>query len=150
MNPSDAANILVDVPNAQAPAAGITTGGRPRPEHLEQARAVGVRTVINLCPHAEPCDYDEPALVAALGMRYLNIPIAGAADLTPDNARQLDAALREAASPTLVHCASGNRVGALFAVRAKLQGADVEAALAAGRAAGLKAMEPAVRKILGG
>ncbi|MBL6752107.1 MAG: hypothetical protein ISP90_16420 [Nevskia sp.] len=148
-NPA-AATVLVDVPNAQAPAAGLTTGGRPRPEHLRQAQAAGVKTVINLCPHSEPCDYDEPGLVASLGMRYVNIPVAGAVDLTADNARRLDAALSQAAgAPALVHCASGNRVGALFAVRAKLlHGAGIEEALAAGRAAGLKAMEPAVRGIL--
>lgn len=152
MNQANPANALLDIPNATTPAPNLVTAGRPRPEHLQRARDAGFGTVVNLCPHAEPVDYDEPALVAALGLRYVNIPVANAADLTEDNARRLDAALREAAdAPTLVHCASSNRVGALFALREKyLHGADVETALAAGRAAGLKAMEPVVRKLLEG
>jgi uncharacterized protein (TIGR01244 family) len=144
-------NIWIDIPNACTPADGLCTGGRPSQDHLQQAQARGVRTVVNLCPHSEPCGYDEPALVHSLGMHYVNIPIAGPADLTTENAQRLASALAEAGPghPVLVHCASGNRVGALFAVKARrIDGLGVEEALAVGRSAGLKAMEPAVRQLL--
>ena len=45
---------------------------------------------------------------------------------------------------------SGNRVGALFALKAQyVDGKSTEDALSEGRAHGLKAMEPAVRQLLG-
>ncbi|WP_051749258.1 beta-lactamase hydrolase domain-containing protein [Nevskia soli] len=144
--------IWIDVPNACTPAEGLCTGGRPRPEHLEQARQRGVKMIVNLCPPSEPSDYDEAAVVRSLGMVYVNIPVAGPADLTPANARKLATALSDAeAGPVLVHCASGNRVGALFALKAHfVDGLPIEEAVNAGRAAGLKILEPAVRNILAG
>ncbi|MNN82154.1 hypothetical protein D3C81_1990580 [compost metagenome] len=45
----------------------------------------------------------------------------------------------------LLHCASGNRVGALLALLAHERGLDEEAAIAEGRAAGLGSLEPTVR-----
>lgn len=142
---------LLDVPNACAPQDGICTGGRPRPEHLRQAKERGVRRVVNLCPPDEACDYDEAAVVAALGLDYVNIPVAGPADLTPENARKLAQAIRDASAtrPVFVHCASGNRVGGLFALKARyVDGLDAERALAVGRSAGLTKLEPEVRKLL--
>lgn len=86
-----------------------------------------------------------------LGLEYINIPVAGAADLSEDNARNLAFALENIEGVALVHCASSNRVGALFAVKAaRLDEMSVDAALEIGRAAGLRAMEPAVRQLLGG
>ena len=144
--------LFLDVPNACSPSDGICTGGHPQPEHLRDAAQRGVRYVINLCPAAENPGYDEAALVQSLGMHYVNIPVAGPPDITEAKARQLAAALTEAGeAPVLVHCASGNRVGALFALKAHyLDGADIDQALAAGRAAGLKTLEPAVRARLMG
>jgi uncharacterized protein (TIGR01244 family) len=146
-----AATPWIDIPNACSPLPGVCSGGRPRPEHLREAKAQGVRTVINLCPPAEAGDYDEPALVAELGMEYVNIPVSGAADLTVAKARQLADALADAgpAHPVLLHCQSGNRIGALMAVKARfVDGLPPEAALAAGRAAGLKGLEPAVVQLI--
>jgi len=48
----------------------------------------------------------------------------------------------------LVHCGSGNRVGALLALRASLDGADDEKALALGREGGLSSLEGVVRERL--
>jgi uncharacterized protein (TIGR01244 family) len=143
--------LWIDLPNACTPEDGLCTGGRPRPEHLQQAQARGVKTVINLCPPSEPCDYDEAALVRSLGMDYVNIPVAGPPDLTEANARRLGQALGANDGPVLLHCASGNRVGALIALKAHfVDGLGAEEAIAAGRAAGLKVLEPAVRNILTG
>lgn len=144
-------DLRLDIPNCCTPANGLCTGGRPRPEHLQAARDQGIRTVIDLCPPAEAADYDEPALVAALGMRYVNIAVAGPADLTPANARKLAAALQEAGpdQPVLLHCQSGNRVGALLALKARcVDGLSPAEALAAGRAAGLRALEAVVVQLI--
>lgn len=145
------ADLLLDVPNCCNPAEGLCTGGRPQPEDLMQAKEKGVRKVINLCPPAESLGYDEAALVKQLGMEYVNIPVAGPADLTPENARALaDAVADTCCGPIFVHCASGNRVGALFALKAvHVDGKSVDEALAYGREHGLKALEPMVRQLLG-
>jgi uncharacterized protein (TIGR01244 family) len=142
--------LLLEIPNCCTPSDTLCTGGFPPPEQLREAQRRGIRTVINLRPHAEHSEFDEAAFVASLGMTYVNIPVAGPADLTKANAQRLAEALKTACDmPTLVHCASGNRVGALFAVKARfLDGQGIEEALAIGRSTGLKAMEPAVRQIL--
>lgn len=143
--------LLPELPNAGQPFDAVATAGRPSAEQFALAQQRGITRVINLCPHSEPCGYDEPALMAQLDLDYVNIPVAGAADLNDANAKRLADALDTASGPVLVHCASSNRVGALFAVKAaKLDGKPVEEALAIGRSAGLKAMEPAVRQLLGG
>ena len=147
-------HVWIDVPNARFPFEGVCTGGRPRPEDLRQARNSGVKTVISLCAPSECDNYDEGALVTALGMQYLNIPVASPADLTLDKAKALAEALREARDspvdgPVLVHCASGNRVGALFAIKACLiDGLTTEQSIAVGRAAGLTTLESEVRCVL--
>jgi uncharacterized protein (TIGR01244 family) len=144
--------VWLDIPNACTPGNGLCTGGRPRPEHLHDAAKKGVRTVINLCPPSEALDYDEAALVAELGMHYVNIPVAGPADLTVRNADLLAAAMAEAGADhqVLLHCASGNRAGALLALKAYcVDQLPPAQALELGRRAGLTALEPAVRQILG-
>ena len=49
---------------------------------------------------------------------------------------------------TLVHCASGNRVGALIALQHGLESGDVDAAIAEGKRWGLTRLEPVVRNAL--
>ena len=84
------------------------------------------------------------------GIGYTNLPIRGAGDLTRANVVRFDQLLREAGTQeTLVHCASGNRVGAMIALRAAwIDGKSSEAALAEGRRWGMKSLEPAVRERL--
>ena len=145
-------NKLTDVqfPFAGSPAPDLITGGQPTADDFKAMAAAGLKHVINLRPATEDAGFDEAALVSQLGMHYTLIPVAGAGDLTEDNARKLDAAMSATAGqPTLVHCASSNRVGGLLAVRAaRVQGKSNEDALAFGRAGGLTKMEPQVAQIL--
>lgn len=139
------------LPAACKPIEGVIACGLPSEDELREAHGGGLRTVVNLCPVREQ-KFDEGALVASLGMRYEHIPIAGAPDLTRENALRLARILSDPASrPVAVHCASGNRVGALFALKAFFaDGCDPAAAIAAGRAAGLNALEPAVTAVIHG
>src|SRR5690606_39211066 len=110
-------------------------------------RAAGIRRVINLAPASETPGFDEAAAVRAVGMRYDALPIAGAGDLDREAVLDFDQLLQAAGGPTLVHCGSGNRVGALVALRAAwLQGADEEAAVEEGRRWGLGGLEGEVRQ----
>src|SRR3546814_1034559 len=68
-------------------------------------------------------------------------------DLTRENVLAFDALLRDAERPVLVHCASGNRVGAMAALRAAwVEGRSAEEAIAMGRDWGLKGLEEEVRR----
>jgi len=87
-------------------------------------------------------------VVESLGMDYINLPI-GRDGITFANAKALQSLIKGYDQPVLVHCGSANRVGALFALSEYAESKDAEAALEAGRAAGLTGMEPIVRKVLG-
>lgn len=129
-----------------APAPGIYTAGRLKPTDIAGLKAAGVRSVIDLSLDDETPDFDEAAAVQAAGLRYANLPVHGADGLTRDRVVAFDRLLRDAKAPVLVHCASGNRVGAMAALRAAwLQGAGVDAAIDEGRRWGLKGLEPEVR-----
>ena len=124
---------------------GLYVGGQPDEAQLRTLASQGVTTVIDLRGADEDRGFAEATLVQQLGLRYVSLPIAGADGITPANAQTLQQALDASQGPVLLHCASGNRVGALAALMAHARGADDETALAEARAAGLKSLEPAVR-----
>ena len=139
----------IAIPNAQCPQPGILTGGQPDELQLQEAREQGYTLVINTRGHGEPGTEVEPQIVAALGLEYLHIPMSGPGDVTLEKAREMATALESTSGSVMVHCASGNRVGALFALKAfHLDGKNIEEALEVGRGAGLTRMEPMVRAIL--
>jgi uncharacterized protein (TIGR01244 family) len=138
--------------NVRHPSAQLVTGGQPSLQQLEAARSAGVKHVINLRPASEDAGFDEESVLAGMGVQSCRIPVAGAAGLTRAAVEALDAALlATGGEPTMIHCASGNRVGALMALRAVwLQGKSLDEAMDIGRAHGLTAMEPQVLAILRG
>src|SRR5690606_37364454 len=109
---------VAGIDGALAPAPGVIVTGRLEANDIDTLRGAGIRHVIDLTLDAETPDFDEATTVRAAGMRYANLPVRAAADLTLENARALDALLAKADRPLVVHCASGNRVGALVALRA--------------------------------
>jgi uncharacterized protein (TIGR01244 family) len=138
------------LPEERSPAPNLLTGGQPTPAQLQAAKAAGYATVINLRAPGEPGSWDEADTVTTLGMRYVAIPVAGADGLTRANAQLLADAIAQSRGPVVVHCASGNRVGALLAIKAALlDGVDPEAAFALGKAAGMTSLESSVRQLLG-
>lgn len=122
--------------------------GQPDDELLTIAKDAGVVAVIDLRGRDEQRGIDEQAAVEALGMRYVALPVADESDVTYGNAETLRRALREFDGPVLLHCASGNRVGALFALQARQSGAGVDEALAIGERAGLTRYRNVVRERL--
>lgn len=131
-----------------SPVDGITAAGQPDKAALEVFADSGYATVIDMRGSDEDRGFDEAALVESLGMHYVAFPIASEDDVSFNSARKLDELLQSSPGPVLVHCASGNRVGALLALRASLQGADDAEALAFGREGGLTRLEPLVRERL--
>jgi len=136
----------VELLNAVEPEPGILVGGQPTMETLAHAASAGYKTVVTLRPEGE-IDWDEKAAVEELGMRFVSLPISGAAELDRTNAESLAELLADSElRPMMVHCGSGNRVGGLFAAKAFfLDGLNLEESLAVGRGAGMTRMEAAVR-----
>lgn len=140
----------IEVPpltDAVIPASGVVSAGRLRPDDIFRLQQAGIRHVIDLTLDEETPDFDEAQVVRSAGIGYSNLPLRGAADLTPENAVAFDELMRNAERPVLVHCASGNRVGAIAALRAAwIDGKSEEEAVAVGRAWGLKSLEARVRE----
>ena len=81
-----------------------------------------------------------------LGLSFVAIPIPDASALTQENAERLARAMdAPQAKPMLLHCASGNRAGALLALRAfYVDHASASDALALGERAGMTSLRSAV------
>jgi uncharacterized protein (TIGR01244 family) len=137
-----------DIPNRAEPIEGITTAGQPSAKALSELADQGYTTVIDLRGKEEDRGFDEAATVEGLGMKYIQLPISGADDISYDNANALDQILQDLHGPALLHCSSSNRVGALLTLRAKLHGEDDDSALALGEEAGLTRLKPAVEEVL--
>ena len=130
------------------PVDGITSAGQPDAQALQVFAESGYAAVIDLRGGNENRGYDEAAKVAELGMEYVSMPVVGRDGISFENARKLDELLAGYDAPVLVHCGSGNRVGALLALRESLAGADDATALAVGRSAGLTRLEAIVKERL--
>jgi len=118
---------------------GVFLASQPSPSDFEQAQKGGVRSVINLRHASENTEFDEPAVVAELGLNYYNLPWNGPDELTDkifDDSREL---LKTVERPILLHCSSANRVGAVWIpYRVLDQGADMETAVEEAKVIGLK------------
>ncbi len=152
---SSAAGIPESVEPGQIPAykllrPDLAAAGQPSAEALGRLGAMGFRTVVSLRTTPEG-PADEQTIVESQGLRYVQVPI------TPETFALADAdAVQKVlddpeAGPVLLHCASSNRVGGVWAVLQARRGRPIEQAEAAGRAAGLhsEAMVAAVRRVLG-
>ena len=134
--------------NFNTPIENLITGGQPSLTNLSELKDAGVTKVINLRGPNEEVSFNEQAEAEALGLEYISLPISGAADVTSENARKLNELL-EGNGKVFLHCASGNRVGALLAIRAhEIEGKSVDASLQFGRAAGLGSLEKRVKSVL--
>lgn len=137
------------IPNYRLLQPGLATAGQPSPEALAKLKDMGFRTVVNLRTEQEGAA-DEREVVEGQGLRYVSVPVTHDS-LSRADALAVEKVVRDPSSgPVLLHCASSNRVGAVWALVQAHEGKGVEEALAAGREAGLRspALEEAVRRIL--
>jgi uncharacterized protein (TIGR01244 family) len=101
----------------------VACGGATETSALEGLKADGVKTVINLRQATEKgANIDENrARAEALGLKYIHIPFNGAAPET----KTFDAFLASVADtsnqPVYIHCASAQRVGAVWLAKRVLQ-----------------------------
>ena len=133
---------VAGVANACQALPNLVSGGQPSTSHLESLKAAGNDIVLDLRDPMEPRPLNEPDAVRALGMEYVNVPVASASlnDATMD---RILAVLRGARGKNVfVHCGSGNRVGAAlipyFMIDEKM---EEEAAVAQAMRVGLRSAE---------
>ncbi|SUD90930.1 beta-lactamase hydrolase domain-containing protein [Psychrobacter phenylpyruvicus] len=132
--------------NAKFPDANTVVTGKLSPEKITKIAEAGIEHIINLQPESE-LSFDEKSAVEAAGIHYTHLPIAGADDLKQINLLEFDKALRaHHGKKTLLHCGSGNRVGACIALRAGwLRGRKMDTAMQRGKEHGLGSLEEEVR-----
>ena len=138
------------VPNYRVVEPGLAAAGQPTADALARLKKLGFKTVINLRPDSEaPIVAEERRIVEAQGLRYVSVPVTpgtfSAADVAAVRAVLGDAA----AAPVLLHCASANRVGAVWGVIARQRGQSLAEAEAEAKRVGLTsaAMIEAFRKV---
>ena len=114
----------------------LATAGQPSEAQLAAVAAAGFEVVINLALHDDPrySLRDEASSVAALGMKYIHIPVQFSAP-TLDNLAAFVAAMDYANDrKVFVHCAQNKRVPVFIALyRITRQGWPESTALAAMR-----------------
>jgi uncharacterized protein (TIGR01244 family) len=137
------------IPNYQVIRPGLAFGGQPSPETLKRLGDMGFRTVVNLRTEQEGA-VEEGHVVWALGLDYVWVPVT-AGTFSLEDVKAVERVLDEpGAGPVLLHCASSNRVAAVWAVIQARDGRTLEEAESASRAAGLHSpsMWEAVLRVL--
>ncbi len=125
------------------------TGGQPDTDDLKNFAKAGGKFVINLRGKNELTDFNEQRIVESEGMQYISIPVADMSDVNLDNLITFNKAISGSNELTLVHCASGNRVGAFFALNAfKYEDKTPEEALQIGKKTGLTRLEARVKSLI--
>lgn len=104
-------------------------------------RERGIRNVISLRGEGE-LDWDEANLLKESGIEFQSIPIGSPDALTDDVFDQVRTELGNQDEPALLHCASANRVGAVWlAYRVLDQNVDYDTAVAEAEEVGLRSPE---------
>jgi uncharacterized protein (TIGR01244 family) len=117
---------------------GLATAGKLSTEGLARLKSFGFKTVINLRTEQEGAK-DEESAVKGLGLRYEWTPVTPES-LSLEDVKKVEQVLADAgAAPVLLHCASANRVGAIWALMQVRRGKTLAEAEAEGRQIGLSA-----------
>jgi uncharacterized protein (TIGR01244 family) len=116
----------------------IATAGQPSDAALEDIKKAGFKTIISLRTQEEGSLEEKPK-VEALGLEYVNIPI-GHEPISTADVSLFEKILGDSKNhPVFIHCASSNRVGAMWYIHEVLkEGKDEATALADARKAGMK------------
>ena len=120
--------------------ATIACGGATTPAAMHALKADGFISIINLRTADEPGANVDGEASAALkaGVRYFHLPFKAAAPDTAVVERFLAVVAEPANQPVFIHCATANRVAALWLIkRVRLDGWTVDKALTEAEAIGL-------------
>src|SRR5688572_31483413 len=73
--PAPAQTDLATIRNFLKVTPEFCTGGQPRPEHFEELKKDGVKTVLNLRQPGEHRAAEEQEAAQKAGLKYINIPV---------------------------------------------------------------------------
>lgn len=139
---------IADAERYRALSEDLITAAQPTQADLVSLKKAGVTKIINLRKPSEEISYNEELEAKKLGLEYVSFPISGEAEITLENAQKLHKMLK-GEDKVFLHCATGNRVGALLAIRAhELEGKSMDESLKIGHEAGLSSLETRVRSVL--
>ena len=113
--------------------------GQPKPGDLAGLKTHGIVRIVTLRQDGE-IDWDQATAVKAQGLEFVQVPFRAPHTLTDEVFDRVRGLLRETAkTPTLLHCGSANRVGAVWlAFRVLDQRVPLATALVEARKIGLK------------
>ena len=142
-----------EINNFRAPQYEVLSTGQPSADHLRVMANSGVRHIISLRPQAEDTGFNEQAVVESLGMTFARIPVSVAeGGINAENAQSLQSLLDQySGEGVAVHCATGNRVGALISVAEFADGSNIDSAISEGARWGMPSerLQGIVRESLG-
>ena len=113
--------------------------GQPTENGLRELKKRGVTTIVNLRtpPEMARIGFDEPKLIAELGMKYVYLPVRGDSTMpySPATVASFAKVLETADGPVALHCTIAWRASHLWAAYLiKYRGVDVQKALDNGNA----------------
>ena len=125
----------------------IWLAGQPGPKDWKTVREQGILIVIDLRNRNEDRGHDERSATEEIDLDYRIHPVRADNFARATVEPVLDAMdhARETGDGVLIHCATSNRSGALFAVWRYRQGDSLDDAIAAGKRAGMTSEEQNAR-----
>lgn len=116
----------------------LILSGQFKKEDVSLIKAAGIDRIVSLRTSPE-LDWDESAVVQAVGLEYIEHPFLAPEAMTDDLIEQVCVILRQPSGRTLVHCGGADRVGAIWLVHRVLDhGLSVEEAEKEAEQVGLK------------
>ena len=131
---------LAGAQNYTRVSATVGCSGATTPDVVPELKRQGYKAIVNFRMASESgANVEaEQAAAQAAGLKYIHLPFSGASPDPAVVAAFLQAVADPANQPVFIHCASGNRVGAMWLVKRMLQdGWDEQKAVAEAETIGL-------------
>lgn len=126
-------------------------GGTPSPNEYRLASSHNFKTVINLRGENEMDLTEHRRLAQSAGLTYVHFPVDSNEAYSKQNIEAFAKTIDEAQKrgPVILHCGSGNRVGAMLALRGHwLQNLSAADALQLGKDAGMTSLAGKISELL--
>ena len=131
--------MVVGVVNFTRVDATVACGGETSHEAIAELARQGFTSVVNLRLGNEPGVSEEANAVQSAGLRYFHLPMDPNAPEFETAESFLDVTADASNQPVFIHCASANRVGAVWAIKRVVQdGWTREQAITEAQAIGMR------------
>lgn len=114
----------------------IATAGVLSQKGIDQLAENGFKTIIDLRTEQEGIKDEKEYIKQKKSIQYINIPVTGAG-ISEEQLAQFTKVIEEARKPVIIHCASGNRAGAMWTSYRLSKGIPSDIAFEEGFTAGM-------------